>query len=118
MRDEMRRRPPVSLAGRFQPGPLVRVEIAPKPKPPPVARTTYGPQHLDKRSRLAAEEPTDEDALGPWTLGELLVMDRRFRGRVERAFKRGTETREAASASYQCEKFSDLPLNRIASPLW
>jgi hypothetical protein len=45
-------------------------------------------------------------------------MNWRFVERIERAFRNGTETREAAGASYQCEKFSDLPLNRIASPLW
>jgi len=33
-------------------------------------------------------------------------MGWRFVRRVERAFRSGTETREAAGASYQCEKSS------------
>jgi hypothetical protein len=62
--------------------------------------------------------PTDHDALGPYRYAQLLRMDWKFVQRLERAFRNGTETREAAGASYQCEKFSDLPLNRIASPPW
>ena len=64
------------------------------------------------------EQPTPEDAFGPYTRAQLLRMNWRFVERIEQAFRNSTETREAAGASYQCEKFSDLPLNRIASPLW
>ena len=96
--DEQRRRPPISLLGRpAEDRPL---------KPPPATRTRFGPQHLDLRSsRLTAEQPTPEDAFGPYTRAQLLRMDWRFVRRVERAFRNGTETREAAGASYQCEKF-------------
>ena len=113
-RDEVRHRPPVSL-----PGKPASSASSPKPKPPPAAPTGYGPQHLDLRSsRLTAEQPTPEDAFGPYTRAQLLRMNWRFVERIEQAFRNSTETREAAGASYQCEKFSDLPLNRIASPLW
>ena len=83
-------------------------------------RLSYGPQHLNQRgsSRLATTAPSPEDAAGPYSRADLLRMNWRFTQRIERAFRNRTETREAAGASYQCEKFSDLPLNRIASPLW
>ena len=113
-RDEARHRPPVSL-----PGKPANSASSLKPKPPPTVRVGFGPQHLDLRSsRLTAEQPTPEDAFGPYTRAQLLRMNWRFVERIERAFRNGTETREAAGASYQCEKFSDLPLNRIASPPW
>ena len=77
----------------------------PKPKPPPTVRIGFGPQHLNARSsRLAAEQPTPEDAFGPYTRAQLLRMNWRFVRRVERAFKRGTETRAAASARYDSQQ--------------
>jgi hypothetical protein len=48
-------------------------------------------------------QPGDEQAT--WSRKRLLRMDNRFRARLQRAFKRGKERREAAA-------------NRIAVPLW
>jgi hypothetical protein len=84
-------------------------------------RVSSGAQHLTTRAnsrRAITETPDERDGHGAYAHSELLRMQRRFVERVERAFRNGTETREAAGASYQCEKFSDLPLNRIESPLW
>jgi hypothetical protein len=47
--------------------------------------------------------PGDEQAT--WSRKRLLRMDSRFQARLERAFKRGKESRQAAA-------------NRIAAPRW
>ena len=102
-RDEARHRPPVTLPGQPTPTP----SSSPQPAPPKrrtgqPALTGYRPQLFKPRH---AEEPTDQDALATWTKSQLMRMDYRFSRLLERAFKRGKESRQAAA-------------NQIAAPRW
>jgi len=93
-----RRPPPVSLPGR--PAKI----IPPKPKPPPPMRIPNGAQHLTLRTstrHAVTEQATDRDARATWPRAKLLRMNWKFSQRVERAFKRGTETRAAATAQFR-----------------
>src|SRR5262249_46243821 len=92
--------PPVSVPGKLAPAPN-----PPQPKPPPMPRLGLGPQHLEQRKRLPPAPPSDKDGRGAYLHSELLRMDNRFRVRLERAFKRGKESRQAAA-------------NQIAAPRW
>jgi hypothetical protein len=98
VRDEIRKKPPISLPGR---SPTPEPTTVQKDRPPPTGRISYGPQlFTDGTSRLATATPTREDGFGPWTFSERLRMNYKFTKKLERAFKRGTEMRESASANY------------------
>ena len=56
-----------------------------------------------QHSKNEDAQPGDEQAT--WSRKRLLRMDNHFRARLQRAFKRGKESREAAA-------------NQIAAPLW
>jgi hypothetical protein len=52
--------------------------------------------------RDAPPQPGDEQ-VGDWSHAQLVRMDNRFRARLLRAFKRGNENRQAATAMYTPE---------------
>jgi hypothetical protein len=54
-----------------------------------------------KNSRAALPEPGDEQ--NAYTHAQLIRMDNRFRARLLRAFKRGKENRQAATATHTPE---------------
>ena len=92
--------PPPTLPGRPAP------TIPPKLEPPPTPTTrSPAPQfnYIDTR-RLCQEEAEPCDIFGTWPRTKILKMDACFVRRVERAFRRGTETREAAGASYASDR--------------
>ena len=95
--DRDRRPPrPITLAGR----PTVVIE----PPPPPRKRrseTAWGPQLDCPRGEVRRLDAEPEDIHGPYTREQLLRMNARFVQRVKRAFKRGTETRAAATAQFR-----------------
>ena len=100
--DERRPRPPVTLPGRS----AVICELSPPPRPPrpprpPVARAPLGPWSEHRPGKLNRAEAEPEDVFGLYTRAQLLRMDRRFTRRVERAFRRGAERRDAARATYR-----------------
>ena len=96
--DERRPRPPITLPGRS----AVICELSPPPRPPrpPVARAPLGPWS-ERRPGKFNREAAPEDVFGPYTRAQLVRMDRRFTRRVERAFRRGAERRDAARATYR-----------------
>src|SRR5262245_17108450 len=100
IRDELRRRPPITLAGR--PVVAVPAEARPPPPPPPLPPEArgWGP-NLDCDSRENQNSvPEPGDLIGPYSHEQLLRMHDRFVHRMERAFASGWE-RRASAASYQ-----------------
>ena len=100
--DERRPRPPITLPGRS----AVICELSPPPRPPrpprpPVAGAPLGPWSVRRPGKLNRAEAEPEDVFGPYTRAQLVRMDRRFTRRVERAFRRGAERRDAARATYR-----------------
>ena len=96
--DERRPRPPVTLPGRS--GVICELSPPPRPPRPPVARAPLGPWS-ERRPGKFNREAEPEDVFGLYTRAQLLRMDRRFTRRVERAFRRGAERRDAARATYR-----------------
>ena len=56
----------------------------------------------------APPQPGDEQ-VGGWSHAQLIRMDNRFRARLLRAFKRGKENRQAATATYTPESGRQRP---------
>ena len=52
--------------------------------------------------RDAPPQPGDEQ-VGDWSHAQLVRMDKRFRARLLRAFRRGKENLQAATATYKPE---------------
>ena len=99
--DERRPRPPVTLPGRSG----VICELSPPPRSPrpprpPVTGAPLGPWSVRRPGKFN-REAAPEDVFGPYTRAQLVRMDRRFTRRVERAFRRGAERRDAARATYR-----------------
>jgi hypothetical protein len=100
VRDENRRKPAVSLAGPARPTPPPPL---PPPKPPasllsPAGHVQGHPQ-LKYEGQQARAEAEPSDLRWTYSRDQLLRMDKRFCRRVERAFKRGLESRNAAAAT-------------------
>jgi hypothetical protein len=96
--DTGRPRPPVTLAGLSANAGAVAQRPPPlAPGPPPVWTGT--PRRHGGRTALGGTEPTAADGEGPYSYAQLVRMDNKFRARLLQAFKRGKESREAASAS-------------------
>jgi hypothetical protein len=94
---------PITLPGKSVPR-LPALSPAPAPPPsPPLSQTGHHgswAQYLGRESLRQAEEAQPSDAKqGAWTREQLLRMDAAFVRHVERAFRRGTESRAAASAT-------------------
>jgi hypothetical protein len=101
LRDEQRKRPPITLPGR----PVVAVPAEARPPAPPLPPEArgWGP-NLDCDSRENQNSvPEPGDLIGPYSHEQLLRMHDRFVHRMERAFASGWE-RRASAASYQSEK--------------
>jgi hypothetical protein len=83
--------PPITLAGQ----PTATAEIP----APPVVRTQRRPRlEGDARIYRAGAEP--EDHRWTYSRGQLLKMNARFARALNRAFKNGSESREAAGRLY------------------
>ena len=92
-----RRPPPITLPGQSTSNGSVD-----PPAPEPPEQWTGGWSELHVAPRATAGEhsrPKPNDGNGPYSRGELLSMNRRFIGAVERAFASGTESRAAARAT-------------------
>src|SRR5262249_57142533 len=79
--------PPISLPGRPASAAAVATPPPPKLRPPP---------QLECASTLCRREAEPDDHRLPYSQEELLVMDRRFTERLERAFALGLESRTSA----------------------
>jgi len=94
-----RRPPPVTLPGQpASNGPIDPPAAAELPE-----QWTGGWKELYVAPRATAGEhsrPKPNDGNGPYSRGELLRMNRRFIGAIERAFANREESRAAASATY------------------
>jgi hypothetical protein len=95
--DTERPRPPITLAGPRANG---SAPSPPLPGTPPTsgAANAVSGTPYNGRPNIAEPEPGDEQ--GPYSHTELTRMDNEFRARLQRAFKRGKESREAATALY------------------
>jgi len=93
MRDDQRKNPPISLPGR------PAIIDPPKPKPAPAPRATRAQFNYVASRQATHAEAEPHDIIGTWPRVRLLRMNARFVARVERAFRRGKESRTAATAS-------------------
>src|SRR5262249_18396028 len=87
--DQARTPPPISLPG--QPA-----HTHPPGRPPPPSPKVTLPPMLGGNSALRQRQPEPDDIIGAWPRDQYLRMDAAFTRAVERAFRNGTETREAA----------------------
>jgi hypothetical protein len=85
---------PVTLAG-----PQTNGRAPPPPGTPPTSEVAMSGTPYAGRVKVAEPEPGDE-LVGNWPREQLERMDQRFCERVERAFERGRESRQAAAATY------------------
>jgi hypothetical protein len=101
VRDELRHRPPVTLPGR--PAVVRESSTLPQPsRPPAVDRgAPHGTRSERRPSKLNSGDAGPEDFFGLYTRAQLVRMDQRFTKRMERAFRRGAEHRDAARATYR-----------------
>jgi hypothetical protein len=100
VRDEQRKRPPITLPGR----PVVTKPTEPSPPSPPTTAPRTGWLKLPEGGAPAGYREMDPvDVLPPYTREQLVRMNDRFVHRLQRAFARGRESRTSA-ASLQPEK--------------
>jgi hypothetical protein len=95
VRDELRHRPPVTLPGRSA---VIRESSPPRS---PIERALPGPQRAARPNKLYCGDAEPEDVFGLYTRAQLVQMNQRFVQRLERAFRRGAERRDAACATYR-----------------
>jgi hypothetical protein len=108
LRDELRHKPPITLAGPVPARPI----IEPVPSPP-VLHGGYGPDLScdSKGNRESVPEPSD--LFGPYRRERLLQMHARFVARMERAFRSGRERRASAAACVS-EHHRRIPVTALA----
>jgi hypothetical protein len=84
---------PISLAGSRTNG-----RAPPPPEAPPISEVAMSGTPYAGRLKVREPEPGDEQA--PYSRTELVRMNDEFCTRLERAFERGKESRQAAAATY------------------